>query len=240
MLTASPCLSLTRPAGQPLVAGTRQNLRIDPQSGSFENANTADYFKNYPANMPQLPSRTNQADSNFRIRDIRGELPVEGQLHRNFPGAQFREYISGLSPLAARDSASTSTIDRSGPTTLSRNFGVWLQESLRELAECPVDAQEEEMDEPSDVALSKAKDFLENVANYVIDRPEIYPMRQSSIAIDFRGPDSKSGVLFLIEKDGSGVLFRRTCNSKGRLRVDDAADLIKEGGVRELRRVGIR
>ena len=228
------------PAGQPLVADARENLRIDPQSASFENANTPGHFNSYSASIPQPLSRIDQVHGSFRIRDIRGESPVEDQLYRNFPEAQFKEYIPVCFPLATRASASTFPIDHFEPATSLRNFGVWLQESLEELAECPAYAREEEMDRPSDIALSKAKELLESVANYVIDRPEIYPMQQSSIAIDFRGPDSKSGVLFLIEQDGSGALFHRTCSSKGRLRVDDAADLVKEGGINELRRVGIR
>lgn len=240
MLTASPRLSLTQPADQPVVAGARRSLRLDPQGGSFENANTAGYFRSYSVHTPQPPIAANQAHGSFRIRDIRQVSPAGGQLYHNSPEAQFEVYVSGSFPLATRVSPSTLAIDYFGLSTSLRNFGVWLQESLQELAECPSCALEEEMDEPSDLALIKAKELLEKVANYVIDRPEIYPMQQSSIAIDFRDPGSKSGVLFLIEQDGSGALFHRTDNSKGRLRVDDAADLLKEGGIRELRRVGIR
>ena len=240
MLTASPRLSLTQPADQPVVAGARRNLRIDPQGGSFENANTAGYFRSYSAHTPQPPIRASQARSSLRIRDTRGAWPVEDQLYHNYPEAQFKQYISGSFPLAAHVSASAFSIDHFGLASSLRNFGVWLQESLQELAECPACAQEEEMDEPSDLALAKAKELLGKVAHYVVDRPEVYPMQQGSIAIDFRDPGSTSGVLFLIEQDGSGALFCRTGNSKGRLRVDDAADLLKEGGIRELRRVGIR
>ena len=229
MLTASPRLPLTQPAGQPVAAGARRNLRIDPQGGSFENANTAGYFRSYTPHAPRPAVRANLAHRSFRIRDIRGASSVEDQLYRNSAEAQFEPYISGSFPLATRVSESAVP-----------NFGVWLQELLQELAECPSYAHEEEMDGPSDVALVKAKELLEKVANYVIDRPEIYPMQQRSIAIDFRDPGNKSGVLFLIEQDGSGVLFHRTGNSKGRLRVDDAADLLKEGGIRELKRVGIQ
>ena len=240
MLTASPRLPLTQPAGQPLVADARRNLRIDPQDGSFENANTAGYFSSYTAHAPRLAVRANQAHGSFRIRDIRGASTIDDQLYHKSAEAHFEPYISGSFPLAASVSASTPPIVHFGLTTSLPNFGVWLLESLQELAECPSYAHEEEMAEPSDLALAKAKELLEEVANYVIDRPDIYPMQQSSIAIDFRDPDSKSGVLFLIEQDGSGALFHRTSTSKGRLRVGDAADLLKEGGTRELRRVGIR
>ena len=240
MLTASPRLPLTQPAGQPVVAGARRNLRIDPQGGSFENANTAGYFRSYTAHAPRPAVRANPAHGSFRIRDIRGASPVEDQLYYNSAEAQFKPYISGSFPLTTRVAESVPSIVHFGLTTSLPNLGVWLQELLQELAECPSYAHEEEMDGPSDVALVKAKELLEKVANYVVDRPEIYPMQQRSIAIDFRDPGNKSGVLFLIEQDGSGVLFHRTGNSKGRLRVDDAADLLKEGGIRELKRVGIQ
>ena len=116
----------------------------------------------------------------------------------------------------------------------------WLEESLNELAACPADALDEGLEEPSELGLTKAKRLLQEVSNYVTDRPDIYPMDEGGIAIDFRNPEAKAGVLFLIEQNGSGALFHRTRNSKGRLRVDDAADLLREGGLRELERVGIR
>ncbi len=240
MLIASPRLPLTQPAGQPVVAEARRNLRIDPQRGSFENANTAGYLTSYKAHAPRPAARANPAHGSLRIGDVRGASLVEDQLYHNSAEAQFEPYISGSFPLATRVSEATPSIVHFGLATSLPIFGDWLQESLQDLTECPSYALEEEMDEPSDVALAKAKELLEKVANYVIDRPEIYPMRQSSIAIDFRDPDNKSGVLFLIEQDGTGALFHRTGNSKGRLRVDDAADLLKEGGIRELKRVGIQ
>ncbi len=61
---------------------------------------------------------------------------------------------------------------------------------------------------------------------------------ECSIAIDFRIPERLSGVLFVFEQHGSGVLFHRTENSKGRLCVDDASDLLCEGGFEALKRVG--
>lgn len=116
----------------------------------------------------------------------------------------------------------------------------WLEESLNELAACRADALDEGLEEPSELGLTKAKRLLQEVSNYVTDRPDIYPMDEGGIAIDFRNHEARAGVLFLIEQNGSGALFHRTRNSKGRLRVDDAADLLREGGLRELERVGIR
>ena len=116
----------------------------------------------------------------------------------------------------------------------------WLEESLDELAECPAAALDEGLELPSEPGLEKAKLLLREISNYVTDRPDIYPMDEGGIGIDFQNDEVKAGVLFLIEKNGSGALFYRTKNSEGRLRVDDATDLLREGGLRELERVGIR
>ena len=105
----------------------------------------------------------------------------------------------------------------------------WLEASLNELEECSASAVDEGLEEPSQLGLTKAKKFLETVSTRITDRPDIYPMDDGSIAIDFRNPENRSGVLFLVEQDGSGVLFHRTRNSKDRFRVNDAADLLPTG-----------
>ncbi|MCY3985694.1 MAG: hypothetical protein OXF23_01430, partial [Candidatus Dadabacteria bacterium] len=115
----------------------------------------------------------------------------------------------------------------------------WLKASLNELEECLSSALEEGLEKPSELGLRKAKKLLEIVSNRIMDQPDIYLMDEGSIAIDFRNPESKGGVLFLVEPDGSGALFHRTKSSKGRLRVQDAADLLQEGGFLELKKVGI-
>ncbi len=43
-----------------------------------------------------------------------------------------------------------------------------------ELAECPALAEDEDMDEPSDIAIAKAEQFLEEVSHHVSERPDIY------------------------------------------------------------------
>ena len=116
----------------------------------------------------------------------------------------------------------------------------WLTDALSELVACPDRAIDEGLGEPSNLGLLKADALLRQIAGHVEDRPDIYPMDEGSIAIDLRNPDAKSGVLFLIEENGSGALFYRTPKAKGRVRVDDAADLLSEGGLLEIKRVGIR
>ena len=121
-----------------------------------------------------------------------------------------------------------------------RNKVDWLEEALNELATCPELAVDEGMDKPSQLALEKTKVLLKTISKYVEDQPDIYPMDECSIAIDFRNPGLMSGILFLVEKDGSGAYYSRTCKSKARTRVADAADLLDEGGLKEFERLGIR
>ncbi len=116
----------------------------------------------------------------------------------------------------------------------------WLNEALEELDACLIDAVAEDLDKPSETGLKKAGRILKKISNHVSDQPDIYLMDEGGIAIDFWNPGGESGVLFLIAKDGSGVLFYRTQKSRGRVRVADAEYLPSEGGVQALTKAGIR
>ena len=124
--------------------------------------------------------------------------------------------------------------------TTRRKEADWLEDAFKELAACPEIAVDEGMDKPSQLALERTKVLLKTISKYVEDQPDIYPMDECSIAIDFRNPDLMSGILFLVEKDGSGAYFSRTRKSKARTRVANAADLLDEGGLKEFKRLGIR
>ena len=197
-------------------------------------------FISYKTDTPRRRTKTDQDLSSYFISDILRISMLAEQIEYRLPKPQFEPYTSGSFPPSTRVSSDSSSAVHFGLLASSPTFGMWLTDSLQELAECPAYAHDEDIAKPSDVAFAKAQQLLEEVSCYVMDRPDIYPMEERSIAIDFRRPESKSGVLFVIERDGSGALFHRTANSKGRLRVDDAANLLGEGGVMELKRVGIR
>ena len=164
----------------------------------------------------------------------------EDQFDRKLAERQFGSHILSSRALAGHFTEATISLAGLGLAASVPTTATWLEASLSELDECSAYAVDEGLEEPSELGLTKAKKLLETVSTRITDRPDIYPMDEGSIAIDFRNPESKSGVLFLVEQDGSGALFHRTKNSKGRLRVDDAADLLQEGGFLELERVGIR
>ena len=116
----------------------------------------------------------------------------------------------------------------------------WLAETEKQLDDCSSCAAEEELPPPSTIAIARTRELLQQFSTSITSQPDIYPMDESNIAIDFRTPDGGSSVLFVVDQDGSGVMFYRTEGVRGRIRVDDASQLIGEGAIAKLRRVGIR
>ena len=227
--------------GRDTASDDRRKSRIVRHHDSSVNFNTVRYIENNRP-VPPWPIRGNV---HYSI-DYSGigeptQMP-NSQINSDFDESQLVTFIRPLSPPAQVRRISKETINLSNLRLADSvdSVATWLQASLEELEECPNQASEEGLEQPSKVGLSKAIKFLENLSAYVTERPDIYPMDEGSIAIDFRGSEKMSGVLFLVEKDGSGAIFHRTKTTKGRLRVDDADYLIQEGGLSELKRVGIR
>ena len=239
MLNASPNFSLASPALQHAVSDDRQQLWVDPQFDPLKNFNSARYFEsNCPSAPLQIVTITGSYNFDYDKSDF---VQTSGNRYGRKPvERQFGLRILSSRILPSRSTEATMPLVGFGPVAPVATTAAWLEASLNELEECSASALEEGLEEPSELGLTKAKKLLEIVSNCVADQPDIYMMDEGSIAIDFRNPESKSGVLFLVEQDGSGALFHRTENSKGRLRVHDAADLLQEGGFLELERVGIR
>ena len=150
-------------------------------------------------------------------------MGTPGQIDTTTPNAAHRESI----------------FDGQVATSVS-HCETWLMEALQDLANCPSSALDEDMTEPPGLALTKAEELLRQIAMQVTDRPDVYPMPDGSIAIDFRTADGTCGVFFVIEPDGSGMLYCRTENSKDRLRVTNAVDLLKKGAIERMKAVGVR
>ena len=234
-------IRLVSPAERHTASDDRRQSRIVRHHDSSVNYNTVRYIENNRL-VPPWPIRGNvQYSIDYSEIGVPTQMP-NSQINSDVVESQHDSLIlnSLAQAQARRISEETMHLSNLGSADSVDSFAAWLQASLEELEECPNQASEEGLEQPSKVGLSKAKKFLEKVSAYVTERPDIYPMDEGSIAIDFRGSEKMSGVLFLIEKDGSGALFHRTKTSNGRLRVDDADDLIQEGGLSELKRVGIR
>lgn len=115
----------------------------------------------------------------------------------------------------------------------------WLEAALTELADCLGEALDEGGHVPSENSIHKAKSLIEYISSFVNEQPDIYQFDEDSIAIDFRNPNLRSGILLLVDGDGSGALFTRNNESKGRLRVTDAESLLDESLISTFRKFGI-
>ena len=207
---------------------------IDRQRASFENANNA--ISSVRRHSPSLAGASYSKTYVRPSAEERGGRPkAVGSVGGNVFGSQLGS--NEKSAIADRKNV----LLFAGLTTVPAQAGdaSWLEGALEELATCPDDAIDDGFDRPSELGLIKAGALIKDLAMHIRLQPDIYPMDQGSIAIDIRHPSRKIGVLCLIERDGSGALFSRSRRSRGRIRVDDAAELLKEGGLSELRRLGI-
>ncbi len=239
MLNASPNFPLASPAIQHAVTDNRRQLLTNPQIGSSENLNSVRYPEDNCPSAPSQITRIVRPNIGYDKSDFVGLKMYEDQFDYKPTERRFGLQILYPRALPSRSAGEIMSLAGFGLTASVATPAAWLEESLNELNACSDYALDEGLEKPSELGLTKAKKLLETVSTCVTDRPDIYPMDEGSIAIDFRNPESKSGVLFLVEQDGSGALFHRTKSSKGRLRVHDAADLLQEGGFLELKRVGI-
>lgn len=236
MQNMSPDLLVKPDIGQRAVVHDSANVWVTRQREFFESANNVVS----PAG-PKGVSYKQESQSSRQDTALRAEWSsISPQSERHMTGDLFGTYLR-YAPLPSEGGR--------GNILFFANFSAlavdakkeaWLTDALSELAACPDRAVDERLDEPSSLGLMKAETLLRQIAGRIKDQPDIYPMDEGSIAIDLRNPDFKSGVLFLIEQNGSGALFYRTQKSKGRVRVDDAVDLLGEGGLLEIKRVGIR
>ncbi len=163
-------------------------------------------------------------------------------------GGYEHDYSADVRPLPGRQTALihqqewisvTMAVAMSTPK-VSQALGTWLQEALQQMAESREIAVDEGLSPPSDIVIRKTEALLHEMSGCIGSVPDVYPMHDSSLAIDFRTPDGRSGVLFIIDQDGSGALFYPTRGQDGWTSVEDATDLFKGRGADELKRAGIR
>ncbi len=170
---------------------------------------------------------SNMGHTDWRIAKNYNKTASWLQIHRAAVIQQQRQ-----TPVAMPEAVPTS---EASPTQRD-----WLQEALKQMDESSECAVEEGLSPPSDIAVQKTEVLLREMSECIGSEPDVYPMRDSSLAIDFRTPDGRSGVLFIIDQDGSGALFYPTRGQDEWTSVEDAADLFKGRGAAELKQAGIR
>ena len=115
----------------------------------------------------------------------------------------------------------------------------WLPEALQSLHECVEEALEEGFDPPNDDTLALARGLLEALAAQIRQPPDVQPLQDASVAVDFRNPVVEGGVMFVIEPGGAGVCYYRTRVVRNRVRTSDVSEILNAGGWYALDQVDI-
>ena len=106
-----------------------------------------------------------------------------------------------------------------------------LAEALQELAEVTADAEEDELEVPSDVAFDNARSLLKAMYGISPRRYSVYPTSDAYIAIDARG--ANDGIVVVMCGSDGGVLCLATINKESRRARYSTARKLPDGFIRE-------
>ena len=83
----------------------------------------------------------------------------------------------------------------------------WLGDALEALQGIREEALVLGFDAPSDIVIRSARAFLESLAQVVRQTPDVQPLQDGEIGIDFYNQTERGGALFVVESDGSGACY---------------------------------
>ena len=83
----------------------------------------------------------------------------------------------------------------------------WLDDARESLEGIREEANELGFDVPSDIAIRSARAFLESLAQVVRQTPDVQPLQDGGIGIDFYNQTGRGGVVFVVEIDGAGACY---------------------------------
>lgn len=83
----------------------------------------------------------------------------------------------------------------------------WLDDALEALEGIRAEALELGFVAPGETAIRSAREFLESLARLIRQTPDVQPLQDGEIAIDFYNQTERGGVLFVVEIDGSGACY---------------------------------
>ena len=106
-----------------------------------------------------------------------------------------------------------------------------LTDALQELAEAPADAEEDRLEEPSDVALLNAERLLKAMYRISPRRFVVYPVSDGRIAIDARGTNDR--IMVVTCGSNGDVLCLVTINGEYRRARYSTARELPDGFIRE-------
>ena len=83
----------------------------------------------------------------------------------------------------------------------------WLGDALNSLEGIRDEAMHLGFDAPSDTVIQSARVFLNSLSQIVRQTPDVQPLQDGEIGIDFYNQTGRGGVLFVIEVEGSGACY---------------------------------
>lgn len=131
--------------------------------------------------------------------------------------------FSDLGPLYPRFKLSVGQTGEIGPRVEAAD---WLAEALEELEEAPAEAEEEGYEPVTELIVENARKLLNDLARRVVHSPIVQSMPEGGIAIEFRNPEKRAGVVVVCEPDGEGACFYEVEGRRSRTRCTDINDLL--------------
>ena len=110
-------------------------------------------------------------------------------------------------------------------SSAEKNKCGWLNEAIKELNKCSIEAIEEGIPLPSELAFKKARKVIKCLSEFEREQPDIYPMDEGDIVIDIYACNIENSVLMIIESNGSGVLHFKENRKRKYKRIPDAENL---------------
>lgn len=138
--------------------------------------------------LPPPPSESSRVFAEL-LDELGSVLPVESWVH-----LRARAICGCIAPAAPR--FHTDFIEEG-----------WLGDALESLEGIREEALLLGFDAPSDIAIRSARAFLEPLAQVVRQTPDVQPLQDGEIGIDFYNQTERGGVLFVVESDGSGACY---------------------------------
>lgn len=138
--------------------------------------------------LPPPPSDSSRAFADL-LDELGSVLPVDSWVH-----LRARAICGCIAPAAPR--FRTDFIEEG-----------WLDDALAALQGIREEALVLGFDVPSDIVIRSARAFLESLAQVVRQTPDVQPLQDGEIGIDFYNQTERGGALFVIESDGSGACY---------------------------------
>lgn len=138
--------------------------------------------------LPPPPSESSRVFADL-LDELGSVLPVDSWVH-----LRARAICACIAPAAPR--LRTDFIEKG-----------WLGDALESLEGIRGEALELGFKAPSDTAVRSARAFLKSLAQVVRQTPDVQPLQDGEIGIDFYNQTERGGALFVVEPDGSGACY---------------------------------